>query len=191
MRILAIDPGPTSSAFVVFDAGRVRDSDHCTNECLLAMMCAPAFMETTDVTVIEQIESMGMAVGASVFETVFWSGRFAQVSEYRFDRVTRRAVKLHLCGSMRAKDQNIRQALIDRFGGDHAIGKKASPGPLYGISSHRWAALAVAVTYFDQQKGQHRHGKESSQEVKGRKAQSAQDRRYEDLERQIAETRPA
>jgi hypothetical protein len=60
----------------------------------------------------------------------------------------RRAVKLALCGDSRAKDANIRQALIDRFGGkDAAIGRKAAPGPLYGISRDVWSALAIAVTY--------------------------------------------
>lgn len=28
-----------------------------------------------------------------------------------------------------------------------AIGSKAAPGPLYGISRDVWSALAVAVTY--------------------------------------------
>ena len=48
---------------------------------------------------------------------------------------------------MRAKDSNIRQALLDLYGGDKrkAIGIKAEPGPLYGIKSHMWAALGVAV----------------------------------------------
>jgi hypothetical protein len=60
----------------------------------------------------------------------------------------RRAVKLALCGDSRAKDANIRQALIDRFGGkDAAVGRKAAPGPLYGISRDVWSALAIAVTY--------------------------------------------
>jgi len=58
-------------------------------------------------------------------------------------------VKLHLCGSARAKDTNIRQALIDRYGGSAAIGKKAAPGPLYGVSKDVWSALAVAVTAAD------------------------------------------
>ena len=41
-----------------------------------------------------------------------------------------------------------RHALIDRFGGkDAAIGRKAAPGPLYGISRDMWSALAIAVTY--------------------------------------------
>jgi hypothetical protein len=43
---------------------------------------------------------------------------------------------------MRAKDANIRQALIDKIGPQ---GTKAQPGPTYGIKSHSWAALAVAV----------------------------------------------
>ena len=59
----------------------------------------------------------------------------------------RRAVKLALCGDSRAKDANIRQALIDRFGGSAAVGRKAAPGPLYGITRDVWSALAIAVTY--------------------------------------------
>ena len=52
---------------------------------------------------------------------------------------------------MRAKDANVRAALIDRFGPSKrkAIGLKATPGPLYGVHSHMWSALAVAVTYGD------------------------------------------
>ena len=101
--------------------------------------------------VIEKVEGFGMAVGAEVFETVFWSGRFAEAAHpLPVHRIGRKAVKLHLCGTHRAKDSNVRQALIDRYGGkDTAIGRKASPGPLYGVSGDVWAALAVAVTFAD------------------------------------------
>ncbi len=44
----------------------------------------------------------------------------------------RRAVKLELCADSRAKDANIRQALLDRFGGSTAIGRKAAPGRCTG-----------------------------------------------------------
>ena len=89
-----------------------------------------------------------MAVGAEVFDTVCWAGRFAEAA-HRVPVVMlpRRAVKLALCGDSRAKDANIRQALIDRFGGSAAIGRKAAPGPLYGITRDVWSALAIAVTY--------------------------------------------
>ena len=101
-----------------------------------------------DVVAIEKVESYGMAVGAEVFDTVFWSGRFAEAaSSATVVMLPRRVVKLTLCGDSRAKDANIRQALIDRFGGSAAIGRKAAPGPLYGISRDVWSALAIAVTY--------------------------------------------
>ena len=67
-------------------------------------------------------------------------------------QVYRKDVKMHLCGSMRAKDTNIRQAIIDRYpasGGGKCpqIGTKKEPGPLYGVSKDIWSALAVAITY--------------------------------------------
>ncbi|MDP3703585.1 MAG: hypothetical protein Q8R78_04295 [Candidatus Omnitrophota bacterium] len=103
--------------------------------------------------VFEQIESYGMPVGREIFATVFWTGRFYQAAlGYVQDvvQLPRRAVKLHLCQSARAKDSNVRQALIDRFGGlEKARGKKASKGPLYGLKADEWSALAVAVTWWD------------------------------------------
>jgi hypothetical protein len=105
---------------------------------------------TANAFVIEKIESFGMAVGAEVFETVFWSGRFAQALGGDFHRIGRKDVKMHLCHSMRATDANIRCALIDKFGGkDAAIGRKANPGPLYGISKDCWSALAVGITWLE------------------------------------------
>ncbi len=110
------------------------------------------------VLAVEMIASYGMAVGKDVFATAVWSGRFSQrwndwhaAGHGLLVPVYRRDVKLHLCGSARAKDANVRQALIDRFGPgkDRAIGVKASPGPLHGVSSHVWSALAVAVTVAD------------------------------------------
>lgn len=55
--------------------------------------------------------------------------------------IYRRDIKIHLCGTVKAKDGNIRQALIDKHG---APGTKKSKGPTYGVSGHLWAALAVA-----------------------------------------------
>ena len=97
------------------------------------------------------IASYGMAVGASVFETCVWIGRFMaeafSSSGRDLHRVFRKDVKLHLCNSPRAKDANVRQALLDRIGPQ---GTKKAQGPTYGIKSHEWAALAVAVYGWDQ-----------------------------------------
>jgi len=102
---------------------------------------------------LEAIESYGMAVGREVFETVFWTGRLFEAATRRgatVSRLPRKTIKIHLCGSARAQDSNIRVALCDRFGGsERAKGTKNSPGPLFGIKSHERAALALGVTCWD------------------------------------------
>jgi hypothetical protein len=152
MTILAIDPGPTHSATVEL----LDDGQPCghkgTNEGLLAALATPNYWPNVTTLVIEMVASYGMPVGREVFETVFWAGRFAQAWKGQHVLMYRKDVKLHLCNSPRANDATIRQALIDRYGGkEKAIGKKASPGALYGIKADVWSALAIAVTYSDQQ----------------------------------------
>ena len=148
--IIAIDPGPEQSAWVCYNpySGGLRAFATVPNEHLRATLhnLAPNVTHL----VIEQVESFGMPVGRDVFETVYWSGRFAEaVHPLPVERIGRKAVKLDLCGSVRAKDPNIRQALIDRYGGSkaEAIGTKAAPGPLYGVTGDVWSALAVAVAW--------------------------------------------
>ena len=145
MSVLAIDPGTTRSAWLRYDGVRPQGFGITANDVLVRALRTGGLPE---VVVIEQVESYGMAVGAEVFDTVLWAGRFAEAA-HRVPVVMlpRRAVKLALCGDSRAKDANIRAALIDRFGGSAAIGRKAAPGALYGISRDVWSALAIAVTY--------------------------------------------
>ena len=88
-----------------------------------------------------------MPAGRDLFETALWVGRFIQAAEQigmKWEKVYRKDVKLFFCQSMRAKDGNIRQALIDRFG---PPGTKKAPGRLYGVKSDEWAALALAVFF--------------------------------------------
>lgn len=153
--IYAIDPGPERSAVVVYEPAARQIVSHVieANDVVLQRL-AHRVRYQADTLVIEQVASFGMAVGADVFETVFWSGRFAQAwtgyhYAFRWDRVKRHEVKTHLCHTQRAKDPNIRQALIDRYGStrERAIGTKSKPGPLYGIVGDEWSALAVAITW--------------------------------------------
>ena len=147
--VLAVDPGPEQSAYVMFDGRAVIEFAKVPNKELL-WRCGLTY-DSSIVLVVEQVAAMGMAVGAEVFETVFWSGRFAQQWRSTWDRMKRHEVKMHLCGNTRAKDGNIRQALIDRFGPGKqaAIGTKKNPGPLYGVSGDCWQALALAITYHE------------------------------------------
>ena len=154
MRLLAIDPGPVLSAYVLYDTTERRPLwwNKLPNDRMLDGLDAVLEDDDVEDVAIEMVASYGMPVGAEVFETCVWIGRFIErlttgpIGMPR--RVFRKEVKMHLCGSMRAKDSNVRQALIDRFGPgkEKAIGKKASPGPLYGFSGDGWAALGVAIT---------------------------------------------
>lgn len=157
MNILAIDPGNEYSAWVVYDTshgGCVGLFGKEPNTTLLAAIQNIAF--GVDRVVCEMIACYGMAVGKEVFETCRWIGRFEQAAHglAPFSILYRQDVKLHLCGQVRAKDPNVRQALIDRFGGKAAIGKKKTPGPLYGVSGDVWAALGVAVTWAETKHGE-------------------------------------
>jgi hypothetical protein len=150
-RLLALDPGTDRTAWIALDLSSRRPLGFGIepNDELLGRLRRGG--RAFDLVVIEKVESFGMAVGAEVFETVFWSGRFAEaVDPTPVERIGRKTVKVALCGDPRAKDPNVRQALIDRYGGKaSAIGTKASPGPLHGVAKDVWAALAVGVAWLD------------------------------------------
>jgi len=145
VTILSLDPGPTDSAFVLWDGHRVIEAAHWPNADIRQVLIGREY----DLAACEMIASYGMAVGKSVFETCVWIGRFIEVARVEPRLVYRRDAKLHLCHSPRAKDANVRQALIDRLGPQ---GTKKNPGPTYGMKSHLWAALAVGVFAWDQVK---------------------------------------
>jgi hypothetical protein len=155
MITLAIDPGPKESALCMID-----DDYHpayfakITNRQLLNW-----FREFNTLTekrcVIEWISSYGMPVGEEVFNTCLWVGRYVEALEQlriETELIKRQLVKLHHCGSNRAKDANITQALVDRFASgwrNYGKGTKADPGFFYGFNSDIWQAFALAVYAVD------------------------------------------
>lgn len=146
MTLLAIDPGTTESAWVLWD-GKIIEHGKFLNETMLEYVHTARHGGAVTRCVIEMVASFGMPVGAEVFETVYWIGRFSQAfGAHRVDRLTRNAIKNHLCHNSRAKDANIRQAIIDRLG---PVGTKKAPGACYGVSGDVWSALAVALTWWD------------------------------------------
>ena len=177
-RTLAIDPGTRESAWVVLSDDEPIRFGKTPNEELIKMIRPSKEGIAAEKFAIEMVESQGMAVGREVFETVYWIGRFVEAwkDDTTARRIGRKAVCGHICGSGRAKDANIRQAVIDKFGGETvAIGKvkcvqckgrklvglgkkrgdcptcegsgwKHPPGPLAEITADVWSALAVAIT---------------------------------------------
>ena len=162
--ILAIDPGNTESGWVIIDSDTRRPLDFAktNNHTLRAQLMgttihAPRIFANR--TVIEMVASYGMAVGADVFETCVWIGRFIEATRDLRDEdnvaelIKRNPVKVHHCHSSKAKDSNIRQALVDRFApgaSNYGKGTKAEPGWFYGFSADVWQAYALAVYKADQ-----------------------------------------
>lgn len=154
MTLLAIDPGPEVSGAVVLN--EYTDPPTVWNvwpEIPTYRLLGADQAPTADHLAIEMVASYGMPVGATVFDTCVWIGRIAE--RFGWNNTTlvyRKAVKLHLCNSLSAKDANIRQAILDlypRTGGGKTpqIGTKKEPGPLYGVEKHAWAALGVGITW--------------------------------------------
>lgn len=158
MLVLGLDPGPTQSAFVVWNGTLVIDHGYLPNLDMLAHLTLARQLGSAGhlppFVVCEKIERMSshVVVGDDTFMTAAWTGRFWQAAgDDNFAYLTRRAAKLHICGSSATKDADVRAALYNRFGGEKAAkGNKANKGPLFGITAHKLSALAVAMTYADQ-----------------------------------------
>lgn len=163
-RILAIDPGNEASAYVLADAETYRpiEGEKVDNDQLLERIVKAVRDDGIREIAIEMVESFGMPVGMTVFETCVWIGRFTQTAitaapgEAMAWRIQRGKVKRHLCMSRAAKDSNVIQALVDRFAPgaqNHGKGTKKDPGWFYGFKADVWQAYALAVTFIDLQKG--------------------------------------
>ena len=166
--VVAIDPGNKNSAFVVLEDGVPVDIGLHDNEFILSLLDYLKLVWPDSTLAIEMIACYGMPVGSEVFDTCVWIGRFTErwsssIPPASAEYVFRKDVKMNLCQNMRAKDANIRQALIDRFGGKEAgVGTKKAPGPLYGIKKDIWSALAVGLTYLDARDGRTREACDTS-----------------------------
>lgn len=152
MRILSIDPGPTNTAVLVWNTGTETieyKGKIPTPEALVIVQTT-----TADIVYCELLQCMGMAVGREVFETAYYIGEIRRICIDRglkFKGVFRTEIKLHHCHTTKAKDGNIRQALLDRYAdrrdkqGRLSGGSKKDPGRLFGVSEDIWSALAIAT----------------------------------------------
>lgn len=137
--IVAIDPGTTQSAYVLMDEDyKIYRAEILPNAQMLEYL--KTLTPHLHKIVIEMIASYGMAVGQEVFETCVWIGRFSLYDDTNY--IYRKDEKINLCGTMKAKDANIRQAIIDRLGKENTK----------MLKKDLWAAAAVGITYLDKRK---------------------------------------
>ena len=154
-KILAIDVGTTESGYAImrFDKEDIKllSFGKIANDALMQIIKNDDY----DQLVYEQFQSFGKAVGESTIESILWNGRLIQAAMDRgisVDRIYRKEEKLCLCNTLRAKDANIRQALIDRYAKTdkkNGKGTKKEPDVFFGVKKDVWSAIAVGVTWME------------------------------------------
>lgn len=151
-KIVGLDPGQEKTGMVIIriDPFSISFIQIVSNVYLLKFIDIINNSKDT-IIICESITSYGMEIGQTTIDTIYWIGRIYQqsiINNIKIKLIPRKDVKLHLCGTYKAKDKNIHQALIDRYG---KKGTKKNKGILYGISNHTWSALAIATTYIEQE----------------------------------------
>ena len=138
---------------VILEANKVK------NEEIFSVIDTFSSIYRNQLTLVyEMIKSQGMSVGQTTFDTCLWIGRFIQKAislGIRVEPIYRYEEKINICNSMKAKDTNIRQALIDNFAKydlKNGKGTKENPDYFYGFRADMWMAFAVAYTYYIKQK---------------------------------------
>lgn len=163
--ILSIDPGTRTSGVVLYDSDERRvlfsekeaDNDDVLDELTGERYRFDGLKDRWTAVGVERVQATGMA-GNDVMITCEWSARFMQAAMSRMDGSVvrwhyRREVLRHLdiSGGKGNKDSKVRARLIELHGGTKqaAQGTKKAPGPLYGVSSHSWQALGLALLVAD------------------------------------------
>lgn len=177
MKIMAIDPGTTESAYVILDNQyQILSADKVGNDVILSIIAdAPGL----DAVIIEDIEprysssdrsAAGAVMGQSTIETIKAFGRFSWQAALRglmVGSIFRRDERSCLVPTKRNglpplpetapkhADGQIRASLIRRFARhdqERGRGTKANPDTFYGFCGDMWQAMAVGVTWLDREK---------------------------------------
>lgn len=154
-KVFAIDPGPRQSTFAAVEfTGKKKLLDNAIEIMSVGALDNEEMVNQVRAMygfhmVCEEMKFYGMQAGAECFDTARWSGHFERVCKDRGTELVlmpRQVIKSYVCFTVKAGDKQVRDALIMRYG---EPGTKKSPGPLFGISGHSWAALACAVAFHD------------------------------------------
>ena len=179
MIVLGIDPGPETHGAVLYDSEARRvlwSSKAATPEQLcewfhvhdglhdVSVLLSKALnFDRPATVVIERPAAMGMigvGMAGHMLDTAWAAGRLAQVAlgaDCPTHTMTRREVlrNLGVLSGKGSSDSRVRAACIadhETPGGPPAVGRKATPGPLYGVSSHAWQALGLVLAWLERQR---------------------------------------
>jgi hypothetical protein len=152
--VLGIDPGDKHSALVTWDGEKILHATRVENRDAIFIITNS---KVSDVA-IEEIVIWGKA-GKNIAGAIKWSGRFEQAAEFMgmdTHSLYRKTIAAHLTGLAKYGDSKIRASLIERFGPPPS---KGCDNPVYNgckipdKKNDRWAAWAVAVTWWDKNCG--------------------------------------
>lgn len=167
MIVIGVDPGTKESALTVYDPARLRVVSSATedNDTIIQQLryLHESYRPDSILAIEQMVSTYRTAVGGETLETIWWAGRFYQdwfaTSPNTVHRVPRESVRKHFAIALKANirhvgDPEIRRAIFDRWGGkERAVGLKKSPGPLFGMKGHEYAALAVAICWSENNLG--------------------------------------
>lgn len=151
MKILSLDVGTTESAYCLIEDYKPLKFAKIGNEELLNVVKA----EEYEKLIYEEFQSYGMPIGKETITSITWNGRYIQSAldiGKDVHPIYRKEEKINICGSMKAKDSNIRQALIDRFAQfdfKNGKGTKKNQDFFYGFKADIWSSYAVGITFLD------------------------------------------
>ena len=150
---IGVDPGPNQFGWVLcsIESCKVLKTDSATDNHEFSSLLTkhrPAYLA------IEKMSSYGGSpVGASTWNTndsiIELCMRWVVYCGTRPSLISRRQVKSSLGLAASANDAQVNARLRELWG---VVGTKGGRGPLYGVKSHAWAALAVATAWHNDKK---------------------------------------
>jgi hypothetical protein len=163
MIILAIDPGPKESGYLIFDSAfyhlenkigpKIIEFGKIPNDHIFTLIFNKKTLKF-NFLVIEGIVNYGTPVGKDTVNTIFWYGRFYQFAlehnilpKENIYIVSRQEIKMQHCKKTAGiTDSNINFMLREKYG---QPGTQKAKGPTYGIYNDVWSALAIATYFYE------------------------------------------
>lgn len=157
IKILAIDPGPQESAWVLMQDLKIHSCNKESNEAIRKALDFDEWEQT--ILAMEYAVAYGRS-GRDVSDTAFESGRMVEAAKSCYLGITRSKVRGHLCGRY-GSDAKIIEKLIERFCHDiyqKWVDKQLTRQKMINAAREKyfhefkadiWQAYALGVTYFD------------------------------------------
>jgi len=158
MRILAIDPGPAESAWVLMENLKIKQSNKEANDDIRQSLEYDYWDH--DILAMEEIVGRKWA-GREITDSAFWSGRLCEASVASFTLINRSKIRWHIGQDKGTNDSKIITRLIERFTPDlyqQFVDKELTRNKMVNAAREKyfkgfvadiWQAYALGVTWYD------------------------------------------